>query len=113
VKFSILECSTECSADAVKLGKEVVQTAHQRAPLSALVLFDTGLAELGLRCAPLLAQASLNGLPARFSRSLRRLQSLSVSLSARDFSSNATPSEAAAITLALRATGAFHFLYRP
>jgi hypothetical protein len=33
---------------------------------------------------------------------------LSVSLSARDFSSNATPSEAAAITLALRATGAFH-----
>lgn len=109
MKFSILECSTECSADAVKLGKEVVQTAHQRAPLSALVLFDTGLAELGL---PLLAQASLNGLPVRFSRSLRRLQSLSVSLSARDFSSNATPSVAAAITLALRAMGAFHFLYR-
>ena len=26
MKFSILECSTECSADAVKLGKEVVQT---------------------------------------------------------------------------------------
>jgi hypothetical protein len=37
VKFSILECSTECSADAVKLGKEVVQTAHQFcAPLCAL-----------------------------------------------------------------------------
>ena len=32
-----------------------------------------------------------------------------MSLSARDFSSNATPSVAAAITLALRATGAFHF----